>query len=465
MMGYRWVTKAAALAAVGVWSAQGVASFQSFEKDKILAYWKDPSRYSTSVPNLKGGPWQVRMTPEGSLWLWALNQKRGLGKTFSKPIPRNDEERKWENWIDAKFTYDRWLAGLSANIANAAMGISSNGIGAEPALPGPIPESLWMLVGDAPNFAIAVQPVQHTIVFHDGQKINYTDNTVVPDRYAYYRFAEGVQSGGTQVKKMNDGELSALFKEAGIPADAQKVMKAVSMLEGGFDSVNTYDTGYVSVGFIQFACASRGAGSLGTVLLREKAANPSAFENDFRQFGVDVGPDGALNVLGLTDGQEYLGYDAAKQIILDKRLIAVFQRAGQLSKAFRIAQLQVAKEQYYPADEVVSVKLGGQPVSLKVRDIVHSEAGMATLMDRKVNTGNIALLTSKTQAVADAYGVRSVDELANYEREIVEGMRFRKSYLGDDSLSQPAAKVNAKGRSVSNDTSRHSTRKGRGKGT
>lgn len=457
MMGYRWVTKAVVWLTTGAWSALSVASVHSFDKDKVLAYWNQPNRYTISTPEKqKGGPWQVRLTPEGSLWLWALNQKRGLGKIFTNPVPRNDEERTWEDWIESKVTYDRWTAALSTNIANGLLGLDPADIGPEPVLPGNIPDGLYRLVGDAPKFALAVEPKQHTVTFHDGQKIVMVDNPVVPNRYPYYRFSQGVSSGGTQIKKMSQDELDGLFSEAGVPKAAQKVMKAVSLLEGGFDAINTYDTGYVSVGFIQFACLSKGSGSLGTVLLREKAANPSNFESDFRQFGIDVKDDGTLLVLGLADGQEYEGFDAAKQIIEDKRLIAVFQRAGQVSRPFRIAQLQVAKDQYYPADETFSVQLSGQSTTVKVSDIVKSEAGLATLMDRKVNTGKITPLATKAQEVANMFGVKSVGELAQFEREIVAGLRLRKSYLDDETLSQPVANARA-----ANLTSRSGTRKGR----
>ncbi len=78
---------------------------------------------------------------------------------------------------------------------------------------------------------------------------------------------------------------------------------------------------------------------------------------------------------------------------------------------------------------------------------------MATLMDRKVNTGKTAPLQTRAQEIANAYGLKSVSELAQYERELVAGLRFRKSYLDDESLTQPAAKPLA---------SRKATRRGRG---
>ena len=109
-------------------------------------------------------------------------------------------------------------------------------------------------------------------------------------------------------------------------------MRAVSILEGGFDSVNTYDTGYVSVGFIQFASLKEGGGSLGAVLKNFKAADPLAFASDFHRFGVDVDETGHLVVVDPTSGAVATGAEANARIIEDKRLIAVFGRAGARAK-------------------------------------------------------------------------------------------------------------------------------------
>lgn len=437
-----------------------VAGFNPSEKERILAYWNEPGRYEVRQPSTLKQPWVVRYTPEGSLWLWAYNNKRGYGKIFVVPAPRNEQEKRWEDWIEAKIAYDKWQAVRAANASNAALGIKPAPAGPEPQLPGQIPESLWMLVGDAPEFVLAVQPKMHEVVFHDGAKIALVDNPEMKHRYPYYRAAEGVMHGGTALNKMPEDELNSLFWAAGISASARKVMNAVSRLEGGFDSVNTYDTGYVSVGFIQFACLSRGAGSLGAVMLRQKLADAESFENDFRQFGLDVKDDGSLLALKLDDGQELEGFFAAKQIIKDKRLISVFQRAGRQSRQFKIAQLQEAKLQYFPDEEQFPLKLGGQTVNVKVSDVLRSEAGLATAMDRKVNLGKIHPLPAVAQQVADAYGVKSLDELVKFEREIVEGVRFRKDYLKDSTLTQPAA-ISAAARKAPL-SSRKSTRKGRG---
>jgi hypothetical protein len=309
------------------------------------------------------------------------------------------------------------------------------------------------LVGDAPLFAATVQPNQHEISFHDGVTLKLTDNPVMRPRYAYYRWADGVMSGGTQVKKMPQASLDALFAKASITESAQRVMKAVSLLEGGFDSINTYDTGFVSVGFIQFACLSKGSGSLGSVMLRERQDDPGNFETDFRQYGLDVNTDGTLVALNLATGENLTGLDAAKMIIQDKRLIAVFQHAGQTSEAFKVAQLKVAYQQYYPSDEMVTLSLG----AAKISDFIKSEAGMATLMDLKVNTGRMGDLAGKANAIIRTNSLKTVAELAEYEAELVRQMRFRKDFLSDETLTQPVAKKRSPNRGSSRKSKRGTT--------
>lgn len=457
-----WTRVAAFMAAIGLCAATsaGPGGVGAFDVDKVLQYWAQPGRYAViDPPSGSQGPWQVRLTPQGSLWLWALNQKRGFAKPNGVPAPRNDQEREWESWVASKVAYDRWAAGLAANLANTAHAVPPIDIGTEPQLPGPMPESLWLLVGDAPCFALSVKPRRHVVKFHDGHEIAFEDNANMAPRSPYYRFAEGVRHSGAQVKNLPATELDPLFQAAGLAATEQKVLKAVSLLEGGFDAVNTYDTGYVSIGFIQFACLSKGAGSLGSVLLQEKSANPGAFEQDFARFGIDVAPNGDLLALDLGSGKTLQGTDAAVQIIKDKRLAAVFQRAGSLSKPFRIAQLQVAKSHYYPVDETFSVSVAGVQATVKVADVFRSEAGLATLMDRKVNTGRLPPLASYAQEIVDVYELKSASELAQFERDLVARSQFRKNYLEDSTLSQPAVSNRSKPT-----PSRKGSRGGRGGG-
>lgn len=216
-------------------------------------------------------------------------------------------------------------------------------------------------------------------------------------------------------------------------------MTAVSRLEGSFDLVNTYDTGFVSVGFIQFITSDDGRHSLATVLLREKEGAPDSFRDDFHRFGVDVTTDGILTVLDPATGVELAGPDAVRKIIDDKQLIAVFQRAGRVSSAFRIAQIKIAKEIYWPENDPVTVTISGVALTGKVSDVVRSEAWMATLFDRKVNRGSIAPLPDVLTRVMTTHRLKRLSDAAAYEAEIVAGCRYRFDFLSDKTLQQPPA--------------------------
>jgi hypothetical protein len=282
-----------------------------------------------------------------------------------------------------------------------------------------------------------VLPRRYTVTFEGEELFIYSDNIALgSSRNPSYRFAQGVISFGLRLRDWNRAELDALFAQVGLTPFEQNVVKAVSVLEGGFDSINTYDTGYVSVGFIQFATLGGGAGSLGSVLKRQKQTMPREFDNDFRRYGVNVDDSGTLVVVDPHTGAELRGPDANYKIIDDKRLIAVFQRAGR-TRAFQTAQIQIAKQNYYPADDPVTITVNGVNQLIKVSDVIRSEAGMATLFDRKVNTGNIRILGDVVTRFMQERGLTSIEQVLPFERELIPKLRWRTDFLADSSLGQP----------------------------
>jgi hypothetical protein len=441
----RFGTVFALLSFTVITQAQVTPLYSQDERDAVIQYWSKPERYATTLPAdaLEKGLWQVRQTVSGSKWLWDYQKGKKLPPT-GLPVAVTDEQKQWEAWIQAKLARDRWDALQVAQSANERV-IGKrvppgdvNTPSAEPPRPGPIPPSLLAHCGNAPPLAEAVVPMSHAVVFDD-VTISYRDNTRLSSpRYAYYRFEKGVMSGGVPVKSFSPERLNSLCQAAGINETEARVMKAVSMLEGGFDSVNTYDTGFVSVGFIQFAGLSGGSNSLGQLLKLYKENSPIDFQQDFRRFGVDVTPDGVLQVLDLSTAAELNGADAVKEIIEDKRLIAVFQRAGLRSDKFNAMQLRAARDIYFPVD-TVTLQFGGSVLTGKVSDFIKSEAGLAILMDRKVNTGKLDPLPAILNQLAEEVKPQSLADFAKYERDIVAALQYRKDYLADASLSQPAA--------------------------
>lgn len=452
-----------AFAAIAAFGAS--RNFEPAEIEKVLAYWNEPGRYTVDVPPdfMTKGMWQCRQTVEGSKWLWNYNRIRGQGKA-GQPVGKSqiaaDRVPVLEKWIQARIAHDFEQASLSAEAYNAyvadVMGHGrdrgsktsrAGGRNSRADDSGPnfqwadfgqeTPPELVKLLGEPPRFAEAVRPLSYSVRFADGLEIAYTDNVKLGARSVAYRWSNGVMSGGRKLKDWDENELIGQFTAAGLSESEFKVMSAVSRLEGGFDAVNTYDTGFVSIGFIQFASLSEGRGSLGRMLLRYKLAEPAAFQRDFRAYGVDVDADGFLCVLDLVTGEERRGAGANTAIIEDKRLTAVFQRAGRTSQEFRVAQIRSAYEDYFPASIQIQLTLNGKATKLTIGQIVKSEAGLATLMDRKVHFGNIEPLTQVLQGLVGKYSISSLDDLAKYEREFITALKHRRDFLAELSLSQP----------------------------
>ncbi len=81
------------------------ARFADSERARIVTYWNAPGRYKVGLPTdaPKKGIWQIRLTPEGSLWLWKYQNALGLGKT----VPTTDftltsQNDDWKQWIQKK---------------------------------------------------------------------------------------------------------------------------------------------------------------------------------------------------------------------------------------------------------------------------------------------------------------------------------------------------------------------------
>lgn len=417
--------------------------FTPIEKAEIAAFWSEPGRHIIQLPATaeKNGPYSPRLTPEGSTWLREYYSARGdTGKIIPTQDPKstNSRQAQWDAWIDARYAWDEYQAALDCDARNEKYCGRPLDLAVKPVPnPGPCPADLKLLAGEPPAFVAAAMPREYITQFDDLQ-YRVMDNAPVRRKYAYYRFSDGIMDGGQAMRGKTIDELRPIFAKAGVSEIELKVMAAVSLLEGGFDSINTYDTGFVSVGFIQFASLREGGGSLGQVLLCMKTEYPKEFNSDFRRYGLDVTPDGKLVALELPNLAERVGPDANFLIIRDKRLASVFVRAGRRSEAFKICQIKTAKEMYYPADDVIQIPTGAGVTNARIGDIFRTEAGLATLMDRKVNTGKYGNLADLCSRYMSDYGFTEASELASLEFQLVRALKYRKDYLSPEyALSKP----------------------------
>jgi hypothetical protein len=489
----KWILVASGAVAL---APMAQAKFAPEERDAIFAFWNSPGRYEVTDDFRTNSPYLVRQTADGSRWQWNYDALRGIGKGAGKVTRAKSIDPAWEPWVKAKVAYDYALASQAALAANLKWkGIvpvaedSMGDAGGTVTDPGPMPATLASYLPAPPPFAQCVVAKRYLVRFEDstpalggpdavnldpasiglapaassptskgnGANYDFVDHVELRPRNSYFRFENGVRKAGLAVKNLDPAVLQDLSTRAGLTESESRVMRAVSMLEGGFESVNTYDTGFLSVGLIQFAAQSTGTGSLGAVLRRLRDDEPESFQKDFRRFGIDITDERQLVALDLRTGEEKVGPDAVATIIDDKRLTAVFQRAGERCDAYRLAQLKVAKEWYFPADDTVKFQVDGNNISMRVGDIVRSEAGLATLMEQKVHKGGYPSLGPTLTAVANEFRVLSPEQLVALEAVVVQRMKDRMDFLQDPTLSQPPP---AEGSGL---TSRHGTRQGRGR--
>ncbi len=446
------------LVSAGASWAEGL--FTADERTRLVTFWNAPGRCRVGLPPDAAlrGPWQVRLTPDGSAWL--LKYQIASGAAAAPPTQEATAAAAptdvWKSWVRAKIDYDRWQAQQVADAANTALKPLSDPVVkpadpvkppdapkqstaplSTPPVPSPIPADLLAAAGNPPALASAVAPLLTTVTFEDGETLSYPSHIALPKAFAYYRFPQGTVAYGPGLKELLPADVDALFKVAGLTPSEQRIALAVSKLEGGFESVNTYDTGYVSVGFIQFITFDDGKHSLSEVLQREKGEHPDDFARDFHAFGMDVTPEGIFVVVDPATGAELVGAEAVRKTVEDKRLTAIFQRAGRHSTAFRAAQIEVAKTHYWPTDDVFTITVEGQSLTGKVSEIITSEAGIATLFDRKVNRGTIAPFAEVLVKVMTAHHLTQLKDAVPYEKEIVAALKYRTDYLQDPTLSQP----------------------------
>jgi|GEM_PF-2352235 len=248
-----------------------------------------------------------------------------------------------------------WLAAFEANAARRAE-VTGNS-GKMPVSPLFTRRNVRRVIGPPPSLAFE-RYYGYKVVLPWNKSVYAYEANAVPLDSPYLLHENGIKDGGTPVRQLAD--IHMLFARAGVTDPmAKNVLIKVSGREGGFDAVNTWDTGYVSVGFIQFTTGETGAGhSLLHVLQRMKTdearlakrrGHIDEFAHYFTDHGIDV-QNGQLYVRDPATGETRCGAEAVRAIIDDKRVTAIFQDAGVRSTAFKLAQIREAYGAYYLAD-------------------------------------------------------------------------------------------------------------------
>jgi hypothetical protein len=355
------------------------------------------------------------------------------------PEEVRDKVEGWRRWLGEHEVHARWLSGQK---------------GMTPRSPGPVPFDLTVQILDGEPLGAppvgAFRPIRvFSVKLPGGSRYSFHDDPVQIGEKGPVHEA-GVARIGVKLHKHPD--LDGLLTEAGLTdATERKVMKKIAEMERGFEAINTCDPNDISVGFVPFAAGETGDGPLSRLLRSMKGTDPREFDDYFRSLGVDVGERG-LMVIHPEDGRLLRGREAVHAIRDDKRLTAVFQNAGEKSRAYQLAQLRLARAMYYlPSQDFTLkclVRAGDRALVITLSgrygEVLRSEAGKVAIMDRAVHRGlgnALQMFKEACTSVVQEKGITTLRALAEYEALITPLIQppGRIRVMEDKDLSQPTA--------------------------
>lgn len=360
-----------------------------------------------------GGP-QIRLTVEGSLWAAEIGDKaRAVGPSEAADVL---------SWL--RNLFGRLKEGVQ--LGNQGLYVTAADVKKFAELGTSLPNNVYQVV----------YPRKWTFQIR-GASYSFVDNVDVPLAYESFRSPRGVRHFGTPLSSMPREDFVKLVSSVTDDPSFLRVLLAVSSLEGGFDSVNSFDTGFLSVGILQFAALKTGAGSLGRLMLRFKASDPEDFHFCLGQYGLNVNDRGQIMAWDPERGSTLVGPEASLLFHREPVYAALFQSASRTSYAFRRSQLEQALHEYYPKGRYLRLKLGGVTVRPRVEEVLYSEAALACCMDHLVKTGSMSAIEGSIQSLISEGKIVALGDLAKHEREIITRSQLRRNFLQDRTLTQP----------------------------
>lgn len=190
----------------------------------------------------------------------------------------------------------------------------------------------------------------------------------------------------------------SVYESVGLNDAQARALRFVSLHEGCFDAINSYDKAIFSFGFIQFTASQATGSSLSQVLAHYKHNCPDLFRKYFIAAGIDVGyilDNGAvrapITVVALHGKTgERLVNDAAFSYIKDNiQLYGPFIQSGYEPTMVR-EQLRIASYMYVQKalTMTTSITVLGQKFTIPlISQVVQSEGMSTILIDLAVNRG------------------------------------------------------------------------------
>ena len=187
-------------------------------------------------------------------------------------------------------------------------------------------------------------------------------------------------SGFRSIAQFFNGNDDRLFN-LDLSPSAIAVMKAVSLNEGKFDGINTYDRGFLSMGIFQWTLGQDDRmGELPALLKKIKSFFPGTFQSYFSTHGIDVSPDTNTTYGYLTLNGQPAGLPQLKDLFRDPKVAFRFWKAAQHPdvQATQIEHAISRLKNFYWKDSYAAM---GYPLN----KLITSSYGVALLLDNHVN--------------------------------------------------------------------------------
>jgi hypothetical protein len=211
------------------------------------------------------------------------------------------------------------------------------------------------------------------------------DFVAVSDGTIQVRFKKhspiGLSTGGSHsiTRFINDyaGQLASLE----LSPSAIAVMKAVSLNEGSFDSINTYDKGFLSIGIFQWTLGQDNRmGELPALLKKIKSFYPGTFQTFFGAYDLDVSVDTNTTYGYLTHRGVPMGMPLQKDMFREPSYAFRFWRAAQEPdvQAVQVEHALSRLKNFYWKDTYTAM-------GFTLNKLITSSYGVALLLDNHVN--------------------------------------------------------------------------------
>lgn len=253
---------------------------------------------------------------------------------------------------------------------------------------------------------------RHSFTFPDGSTVEFTQRARRSRDQARRQWVlsyPGTHTAGNEP----DTTFEAAGQSAGLSPAAVRALRFVSGHEGGFDAINTWDVARFSWGFIQFA----GGYGFPPALLHVKQSSPELFHELLAQYGVDVvrsrDGDPTPVFVSARTGRTLRGREAEQAFGDDPLAIALFIRAGRHTE---IKQRQVEAAVHNYAAPALQTALDG----IALAQMLGSPQGLAVLMDRQVQEGNVRRIAAALESVRQSHRLENAQDVAAREGEVLD---------------------------------------------